>query len=147
LSTKSVPFEPGNPVYTFNMEIVMEPIFEDREIVMQDIYYDYDEWFIRDDAKPALEALAKMLKDNPQLRIQLSSHTDCRGELDYNQDLSQKRAQSAVDYLVSQGIPVSRLVPVGYGESRLDVQCACETCSEEEHQQNRRTTFKILPRQ
>jgi outer membrane protein OmpA-like peptidoglycan-associated protein len=139
--------DPANPIYTHNVEIVMEPIFEDTEVILQDIYYDYDEWFIREDAKPALTSLAKTLRENPQLRIQLSSHTDCRGEDDYNLDLSQKRAQSAVDFLIGLGIPMERLVPVGYGENRLAVGCACEQCNEDQHQQNRRTTFKILPRE
>jgi outer membrane protein OmpA-like peptidoglycan-associated protein len=147
LSTTEVTKDQTNPVFTYNMEIVLEPIFENTEVVLQDIYYDYDEWFIREDAKPALETLAKMLNENPQLRIQMSSHTDCRGEIDYNQELSQKRAQSAVDFLIAQGIPAHRLIPVGYGESRLAVNCPCEQCTEAQHQQNRRTTFKILPRE
>lgn len=147
INSADLPRDPNNPIYTHNMEIVLEPIFENTEVVLQDIYYDYDEWFIREDAKPALDALAKMLKDNPQIRIQLSSHTDCRGEDAYNQDLSQKRAQSAVDYLIAQGIRTERLLPVGYGESRLAVDCPCTQCTEEQHQQNRRTTFKILPRE
>ncbi|HLF65823.1 MAG TPA: OmpA family protein [Saprospiraceae bacterium] len=147
MNTSDIVKDPANPVFTYNMEIVLEPIFENTEVVLQDIYYDYDEWFIRDDAEPALESLAKMLRENPQLRIQLSSHTDCRGEDAYNQDLSQKRAQSAVDFLIAQGVAIQRLVPVGYGESRLAIDCPCTTCSEDQHQKNRRTTFKILPRE
>jgi outer membrane protein OmpA-like peptidoglycan-associated protein len=136
--------DPANPVTTYNMEIVLERIFENTEIVLHDIYYDYDEWVIREDARPSLDALAKILKENPQLKIQLSSHTDCRGEDDYNQDLSQKRAQSAVDYLISQQIKTERMVAVGYGESNFAVDCNCGDCTEEQHQKNRRTTFKIL---
>jgi len=147
VNTKDINKDPANPVVTLNMEFVLEPIFENTEVVLQDIYYDYDKWDIRNDAKPALEALAKMLVENPGLRIQLSSHTDCRGEDDYNMDLSQKRAQSAVDFLIGQGIRADRLVAVGYGESKLAVECPCDQCTEAEHQQNRRTTFKILPRE
>jgi outer membrane protein OmpA-like peptidoglycan-associated protein len=143
-STMDIKKDRSNPVTTYNMEIVLEPIFENTEIVLHDIFYDYDEWAIRDDARPSLDALAKILKENPNLRIQLSSHTDCRGEDDYNQDLSQKRAQSAVDYLVSQQIQSDRMTAVGYGESRLAVNCNCTDCTEDQHQQNRRTTFKIL---
>jgi outer membrane protein OmpA-like peptidoglycan-associated protein len=146
VSTKNIKKDPAEPVTTLNMEIVLEPIFENTEVILQDIYYDYDEWFIRKDAEPALDSLAKMLRENPQLRIQLSSHTDCRGENEYNLDLSQKRAQSAVDFLIEHGVRTERLVPVGYGESKLAVECECTTCSETEHQKNRRTTFKILPR-
>jgi outer membrane protein OmpA-like peptidoglycan-associated protein len=143
-STTGLKKDPANPVTTYNMEIVLERIFENTEIVLHDIYYDYDEWVIREDARPSLDALAKILKENPQLKIQLSSHTDCRGEDDYNQDLSQKRAQSAVDYLISQQIKTERMVAVGYGESNFAVDCNCGDCTEEQHQKNRRTTFKIL---
>ncbi len=147
VSTAGIVKDSMNPVFTYNLEIVLEPIFENTEVVLQDIYYDYEESFIRDDAKPTLESLAKMLRENPQLRIQLSSHTDCRGNDDYNQDLSQKRAQSAVDFLIAQGIVTQRLIPVGYGESRLAIDCACTSCTEDQHQRNRRTTFKILARE
>lgn len=146
-STTGIARTPDNPVVTLNMEIVMEPIFEDTEVILQDIFYDYDEWAIREDAKPALDALAKILHENPPIRIQLSSHTDCRGTDAYNQELSQKRAQSAVDYLIAQRIGEHRLVAVGYGESRPAVDCECTRCTEAQHQQNRRTTFKILPRE
>ena len=85
-----------------------------------------------------------MLKDNPDIRIQLSAHTDCRGEVDFNQDLSQRRALSAVLYLIEKGIDKERLVPKGFGESQLEISCECEECTEEEHQINRRTTFTII---
>ena len=129
---------------TYNVEIILDKIFEGKEIVMENIYYDFDEWFIREDAKPALDTLAKILNDNPGIDIQLSSHTDCRGFDAYNMDLSQKRAQSAVDYLISTGISTERLTAQGYGESRLEVNCDCLTCTEDQHQRNRRTTFKII---
>jgi len=76
--------------------------------------------------------------------MQLSAHTDCRGDLDFNQDLSQKRAQSAVDYIISTGISQDRLTAVGYGETTPAVVCECDDCTEDNHQTNRRTTFKIL---
>ena len=78
------------------------------------------------------------------VKIQLSSHTDCRGNDGYNQWLSQKRAESAVRFLSELGIGFERLTPQGYGESRLAVNCACNNCSEDQHQTNRRTTFTIL---
>ena len=91
-----------------------------------------------------LDELVSNLKLNPELVIQLGSHTDCRGPARYNQDLSQKRAQSAVDYLIEKGISPERLSAKGYGENELAVECICARCSEEEHQENRRTTFTIL---
>ena len=136
--------DPDEPVKTINREIVLEPIFRGVEIVLENIYYDLDKWDIRDDAKPSLNELAKILKDNPGIRIQLGSHTDCRADDDYNMDLSQKRAQSAVDYLIDNGINPSRLAAVGYGETQFAVDCECSECTEDEHQANRRTTFKVV---
>ncbi len=146
-STKNITKNPDNPVHTYNIEIMLEPIFVDREIIMADIYYDLDKWDIRDDAIPALNRLATLLKENPEIRIQLSSHTDCRASEEYNLDLSQKRAQSAVDFLVAAGIDAGRMVAVGFGESTPAIDCICEQCTEAQHQANRRTTFKILGEQ
>lgn len=143
-STKGIAKDPNNPVQTFEVEIVLDKIYKNREIVLENIYYDYDKWNIRPDAEPTLNRLADILRQNPDIRIQLGSHTDCRGNDDYNQSLSQKRAQSAVNYLISKGIEASRLSAVGYGESQPAVSCACAKCTEAEHQTNRRTTFKVV---
>lgn len=129
---------------TINVEIALEKIIYDAEIIIPNIYYDYDKWDIRKDAEPALNELTTLLKLNPNLNIELGSHTDCRGEVDYNQDLSQKRAESVVQYLTSKAIDGQRLKAKGYGESNLKVTCLCDDCTEEEHQINRRTTFKII---
>lgn len=124
-------------------DIPMKKIVQDEAIVLDNIYYDYNKANIRKDARPALEKLVKILKRNP-IVIELSSHTDSRGKSDYNMELSQKRAQSAVDYIVSRGIKTSRITAKGYGESLLVNACADgATCSEEEHQKNRRTEFKV----
>jgi outer membrane protein OmpA-like peptidoglycan-associated protein len=91
----------------------------------------------------------KVLKDNPTLEIELSSHTDCRATAKYNANLSSKRAESAVQYIASQGVDIKRMIAAGYGESRLVNKCECEgtvavPCTDEQHQENRRTEFKIL---
>jgi len=143
-STKGVGRDPNNPVQTFEVEIILDPILVDKEIVLEDIYYDFDKWDIRADARPSLDRLANMLKLNPDITIQLGSHTDCRGNNRYNEELSQKRAQAAVNYLIEKGIASERLVAKGYGESQPKVDCVCSRCTEEEHQLNRRTTFRIL---
>ncbi len=143
-STKGIAEDPNNPKQRFELEIVLDKIFIGKEIRLENIYYDFDKWDIRDDAKPTLDALAENLRLNPDIRIRLASHTDCRGSDSYNTDLSQKRAQSAVDYLISKGIDPVRLVAKGYGESQPEVNCACARCTEDQHQQNRRTTFAIL---
>ena len=131
------------------------------EIIIENILYDLDQSYIRADAAIILNKLVKVLKDNPNMEIELASHTDCRASVSYNNNLSSKRAQAAVDYLVQNGINPSRLTAKGYGESKpLEVKnypglyCTCENnngpgstdarCTEEMHQQNRRTSFTIL---
>jgi outer membrane protein OmpA-like peptidoglycan-associated protein/tetratricopeptide (TPR) repeat protein len=142
-SSKGIARDPNNPVQYFEVEIVLDQIYRQKEIVLENIYYDYDKWDIRKDAEPSLDRLAGMLRQNADIKIQLGSHTDCRGNDAYNIALSQKRAQSAVNYLISKGIDPSRLTAVGYGETSPAASCACARCTEAEHQLNRRTTFKI----
>lgn len=118
---------------------------EDIEITLQGIYYDVDKWDIRAEAKVVLDSLSGILKNNPTLVIELASHTDSRAPADYNLELSKKRAQSCVSYLIQKGIAKDRLVPVGYGETKLVNDCTDDVdCTEEEHQQNRRTTVRIV---
>lgn len=143
-STRGIPRDPANPVQTYEVEIVLDKIFRDREIVLENIYYDYDKWDIRPDAEPTLNRLADVLRQNPDIRIQLGSHTDCRGNDSYNQELSQKRAQSAVNYLIGKDIDANRLAAIGYGETQPAATCLCSRCTEAEHQANRRTTFRIV---
>ena len=142
-STRGIGKDPNNPIQKFELEVVLDKIYKNKEIVLENIYYDYDKWDIRNDAQPTLNKLAQTLAENPTVKIQLNSHTDCRGNDKYNEELSQRRAQSAVDYLISKGIESSRLTAKGYGESVPANTCQCSKCSEEEHQANRRTTFKI----
>lgn len=143
-STKDLGLDPENPVQTYEIEIVLDKIFLNKEIVLENIYYDFDKWDIREDAQPTLNELAGNLKLNPNINIQMASHTDCRGSTRYNEELSQKRAQSAVNYLISQGVDPGRLTAKGFGENQLEVDCVCSRCTEEQHQENRRTTFAII---
>jgi outer membrane protein OmpA-like peptidoglycan-associated protein len=116
-----------------------------RPILIENIYYDLDKYHIRPDAAVELDKLVQTLKDNPLIKIELSSHTDSRQTHSYNQLLSQLRAEAAVTYIVSKGITQDRLIARGYGENRLLNRCADkDTCSEAEHQLNRRTEFKLL---
>ncbi|MEM6396320.1 MAG: OmpA family protein [Bacteroidota bacterium] len=143
-SGKGLPRDPENPTQRYEVELTLDRIFRNQEITLENIYYDFNEIFIREDAKPSLNELAALLELNPEIRIQLGSHTDCRGQDGYNENLSQGRAQSAVDYLVEKGVNVNRLSARGYGESEPAVDCLCTRCTEEQHQENRRTTFKIV---
>jgi outer membrane protein OmpA-like peptidoglycan-associated protein/tetratricopeptide (TPR) repeat protein len=112
---------------------------------LDNIYYDYNKFAIRPDAALELNKLVRILKDFPSMKIELSSHTDSRGSDSYNLSLSEERAKSAVEYLISQGIDAGRMVPKGYGETKLLNKCDDgATCTEDEHSYNRRTEFKIL---
>jgi peptidoglycan-associated lipoprotein len=143
-STKGIGRDAANPIQKFEIEIVLDKIFKNKEIVLENIYYDYDKSDIRPDAQPTLNRLAEILNRNPQIKIQLSSHTDCRGNDDYNLKLSQRRADAAVAYLISQSIAPERLTAKGYGESAPADPCECKKCTEDQYQANRRTTFKVL---
>jgi outer membrane protein OmpA-like peptidoglycan-associated protein len=128
----------------FYADFLVEPIVINKPIVLENIYYDFDKWNIRDDAAKELDKLVKILKDNPQIDIEMGSHTDVRGNDQYNQILSDKRAKAAVDYLISQGIDTNRLTYKGYGEKVLVNGCVNDVfCTEEDHQKNRRTEFKV----
>jgi outer membrane protein OmpA-like peptidoglycan-associated protein/tetratricopeptide (TPR) repeat protein len=136
---------PGTVYATLELEKVKKGV----AIKVENIYYDLDKWNIRPDAARELDKLVKVLLDNPTMEIELSSHTDCRATAEYNRQLSTKRAESAVNYIISRGVNKNRLVAAGYGESRLVNKCACEgevksNCTDEQHQENRRTEFKIL---
>jgi outer membrane protein OmpA-like peptidoglycan-associated protein/tetratricopeptide (TPR) repeat protein len=144
ISTKGIILNEAHPDTTLSVEIIMEKIFTNQEIVLENIYYDLDKSFIREDAKPALNELITILKRNPTINIQLSSHTDCQGGTGYNEKLSQRRADAAVQYLIQNGINPERLTSKGYGESLLAITCKCSDCTEDEHQKNRRTTFLVL---
>jgi len=124
----------------YDMDFVLTKIEKKKEIVLNNIYYDFDKASLRPESKTELNKLASMLKETPSVYIQISSHTDARGPDSYNLGLSERRAQSVVDYLVSQGIDPDRLFARGYGESKLLIKNAK---TEDEHQQNRRTTFRV----
>lgn len=121
--------------------IVLDALILEKSIVLENIYYDLDKADIRPDAALELDKLVQILKDNPSIRIELSSHTDARASDAYNDALSQRRAESAVAYIVSRGIDAGRLVAKGYGKRQLIIQNAQ---TEEEHQVNRRTEFKVI---
>lgn len=125
---------------TFQTKLVLNKIVIDKAIVLENIYYEFDESFITDAAAVELDKLVKILQDNPQISIELSSHTDARGDNEYNQKLSQRRAESAVQYLVDSGIAPTRITARGYGESQLIITNAM---TEEQHEINRRTEFKV----
>jgi peptidoglycan-associated lipoprotein len=150
----------------FMVTIQLTPI--DKPIELPNIFYDFDKWDLRPESMVSLDKLVETLNDNPNITIELMSHTDARNTEEYNLVLSQKRAQSAVDYLVSKGIDIVRLTPKGYGKSTpkfVDADMAAhnpflkvgtqlteqfingllnDEQKEIAHQINRRTEFKVL---
>lgn len=116
-----------------------------RTFVLENIYYDFDKWYILPESEVELNKLVSIMKDNPTLKVELGSHTDSRGSDAYNRILSQRRSESAVRYIIEQGIEAERIVAKGYGESQLVNHCTNGVrCADEEHRKNRRTEFKII---
>lgn len=110
-----------------------------------DILFDFDKHKIRPDAAAELDKLVACMNQYPEMVIEIGSHTDCRGKPDYNRRLSDKRAKSSMKYVISQGISKDRIFGRGYGEDRLIEKCSrCYSCSEDQHQVNRRTEFRIV---
>jgi len=139
ISLKPIPAEPVEPEY----DIIIATINED--IRLNNIYYDLDDAKILPDAEQDLNQLFDLMIQYSDMEIELSSHTDSQGTSKYNQGLSQRRAESATNYLIAKGIDASRIKPVGYGESRILNRCVNGTrCPDEEHRFNRRTEFKII---
>jgi len=124
----------------------LEPLVIEKTFKIENIYYDYDQSFIREDAAIELDKVVTVLTDNPAITVELGSHTDSRGRDAYNRSLSERRAASAVEYLVTKGgIDAERLQSRGYGESVIINRCTNGIeCSDEEHEYNRRTELKII---
>ena len=151
----------------FTRDFMLQPI-PDESIVLPEIQYDLDKWDLKPQYQDSLQGLITTLDENPFLKIELSSHTDARASFEYNDVLSQKRAQSVVDYLIERGIDPDRLVAKGYGERQPRVlsrdfsregftfakgtvltetyidSLPSNEIREAAHQLNRRTEFKVI---
>ncbi len=126
----------------------LEKIVVGKAIKIDNIYFDLGKSNIRGDAANELDKTVLLLNDNPDILVELSSHTDCRGSAASNLALSEARAKSSVAYIISKGIDKKRITGKGYGETKLTNACACEgtvksNCADTDHQQNRRTEFKV----
>ena len=150
---------------TYKMDFVLNPVT--RPVKMENIFYEFGRWELTKASEEELQRLVKLLEDNPNITIELSAHTDMKGNDEFNQELSQKRAQSCCDYLIAHGIEQERLTPVGYGKQRpvladkalheqypfipqeqaLDEAFILRLTPEQQeicNQINRRTEFKVL---
>lgn len=144
-------------LYTFSREEYTPPVveIEERETNPEtgrqqlrdvgNIYFDFDKSTIKEESKPTLNKVADIMKKYPSLEIEIGSHADARGTDQYNMGLSERRAASTLEYLVSQGIERERLTSKGYGESRPLNDCTQPTgCTSAQYARNRRSEFTIM---
>lgn len=120
---------------------------KDEKIVIEtgEIHFDYSLWYLRRESRERLAKVIEIMKNNPGIVLEIGTHTDNRGNAEYNRDLSQKRADSARDYLLKNGIAENRVIAKGYGESQPIVKCETEeSCSEEDHEWNRRCELVVV---
>ncbi len=118
---------------------------KDRLIIKTDpIYFDYNMWYIRKESKVVLGRVVALMNKYPGMVIEIGSHTDSRGNAKFNENLSQKRANSTREFIIQSGIDAKRVSAKGYGESVPIIKCKTDdACSEEEHELNRRSEFVI----
>ncbi|NRR91084.1 OmpA family protein [Winogradskyella undariae] len=127
-----------------DFELCIDPC--GKAIKLDNINFDLDKSEILPVSIPDLELIVKLMQDNPNIQVEMSSHTDSQGSDEYNRKLSQRRADATVEYIASQGISKDRLIARGAGETELkNVKCANNVpCTDDEHRVNRRTEFKVI---
>lgn len=136
-------------VYTKKLELAgSAPIIKvvgnnKRVISVENIYFDYNKWSIKNEAQIALDKIHFVLSDNPDMNIRINAHTDNVGSAKYNQELSDKRAKSAKAYLVAKGISSERITTIGFGESDPLIDCGSK-CKIDDNIANRRIEFQVL---
>ncbi len=120
--------------------MLLEPISANSKITLNNVFFDFDKNELKQESFVELDKLADLLKKNPTVKIEISGHTDNKGDKKYNLTLSQKRAESVVNYLVQKGIAAARLVAKGFG----DTMPIAPNDTEESKAKNRRTEVKVL---
>ena len=138
-----------NTTYTKDLELnttapVIAKVDDELRIVLENIYFDFAKYSIKEESTISLNKILKVLNDNPDINLAINAHTDNRGKGSYNLKLSNKRAASAVKYLIKNGIAKNRLTSKGFGETKPLIDCKSNSCTDEEHQSNRRIEFVIL---
>lgn len=125
--------------------VTLTPFEKDLKLEIENIFYDYAKFTLRKESEVELDKVAEFLNDNDNIKVELGSHSDSRGNDKSNMTLSQKRAESCVKYLLSKGVNPENIIAKGYGESQPVNRCVNGVkCSEAEYQENRRTELKIL---
>ncbi|MDQ8006308.1 MAG: OmpA family protein [Pedobacter sp.] len=140
ISTKGI-----NQSTVYDIKFELERSKDVFTVKLNNIFYDFNKWNIRRDAISDLDKVNDFMASMQNVRMELVAHTDARGTAAYNQILSEKRATSAMDYLINKGVPADRLSAIGKGETELLNECSDGVkCTEAQHQLNRRTEFKIV---
>lgn len=139
--------KPSDTALSFSVGMTKKTV--EGYITLNPIYFDFNKYNISSDAALELDKVVEFMKSHPEIKIELGSYTDCRGDAASNQVLSDNRATASMNYIVSKGISKDRITARGYGETKLVNSCACEgtivsPCTEEEHALNRRTEFVIV---
>ena len=131
----------GQVIIQVNL-VPSEVVITDTEVILKNVFFDFDRSNITAQGANELDKLVKVMKENPTMVIFVKSHTDSKGKSSYNLNLSEQRAQSTVQYLLSKGIIKDRISGKGFGNTEPKVKCTL--CTEEEHSQNRRSEFVII---
>ncbi|WP_211306497.1 OmpA family protein [Flavobacterium aciduliphilum] len=124
-------------------EVVVEKEDGHVYVELENIYFDFNKWNIKDKASKTLDVLVDLMKKYPTMEVQIGAHTDSKASEEYNMTLSENRAKATVDYIVSKGIESTRLTYKGFGETMPLVNCG-DKCTEAEYAKNRRCEFKII---
>lgn len=142
---------PGQYDVHANLDLALDPEVKDLSELVQinPINFDLNKYNIRPDAAKELDKIVEVMNKYPNMVVELGSHTDCRASKSYNMKLSDNRAKASAEYIKKKITNPERIYGKGYGESRLLNDCECEgnvksDCSEEEHEKNRRTEFKVI---
>ena len=142
-TTQTVEIRTKDITENFSLETSLDVEITEDRVVLSPIYFDFNKWDVTPKAALELNRLVSVMQRYPTMIISAESHTDARGPEEYNRILSDKRAKSMRDYVISQGISAERISGIGKGESDPAVNCGLE-CTEEEHQLNRRSEFVIV---
>lgn len=127
----------------YTTEPVITKVEDELRIVLENIYFDFNKWRVKEESFISLNKVIKVLKEHPEMKLVINAHTDNKGRNSYNLNLSKRRAASAVTYLINNGISKNRLQSKGYGETKPKIDCKNE-CTDENLQINRRVEFVIL---
>ncbi|WP_396602235.1 OmpA family protein [Algibacter sp. R77976] len=137
----------SNTTYRKNIKLhttapVIAKVENEMRIILENIYFDFNKYSVKEESFISLNKVIKILKEHPEIKLAINAHTDNKGRDSYNLNLSKKRAESAVNYLIKNGISKNRLISKGYGETKPLVDCK-NNCSDKDLQTNRRVEFVI----